>query len=634
MQEPDENIIETKAKTKRKLKNNVAEPKLKKMKPNVEKVELGKSGKRTGGNNATNQTKLKFAKQENSNQGKNNKPNNKFDKPGKKEQIQQSTTKPDWTQLKKEKKDLKEKRKAQRLSDTYSISIKVKQISEKLRRADCSENDRKNLIQEAHGLLKGHYDKMIFTHDISRIIQWMLKYAVQEIRTAIFCELKPCLLAIFHSKYAKNCIKTIIEHTATVIKNEIVSACYGNIVKLVSSTISAPILEYIYGSTATNQQKIYFKQEFYGDMYKNAKDKNVKTLSDVFASAPGMKTATLTAIKGNLLRLLNKKLLNSSLVHEVLWEFLHQCSVEDKNEMIVMLRSSLLELSQTKYGSKVACICMWHGTNKDKKIMMKALKDNVKKICMSEHGYRVMLALFDSVDDTVLVKKIILSEIQKDLCEIALHEHGKHVILYLVARRDPHYFPPYLVEDLKQGDNNETSKKPGDVKAKELLPAVLNPLLESISTDTQTWLSNNSIAMVTLAILKAGVGEKTQSAFEAIAKFVVDPDSKLVDNDTQHVVVEHVGLHIALKKLIQYDKILLEKEQNTFGEILVNHITSKTIEEWTKYNRGCFLLIVLLENEAESVVKTLLSKLTTLVHKLTTLDSPGGKILLKKLKLK
>lgn len=549
----------------------------------------------------------------------------------KKETNEGQTEKPNWLEFKKQRKELKEKRKAKKLTNIYEISAKAKQIGEKLRRSDCSQQERNKLTTEVHGMLKNHYSKVVFTHDMSRIVQWLTRYCNSEIRLAVLNELKPSLLNVLQSKYAKNCVRSMLKYGSHEVKSAVISACYGNIVKLSSHTVSAPLVEAMYSTWATDMEKLCFKQEFYGDMYKKSKDKSVKSLADVYHTAKEMKAATLSAVKGNLVRILNKKLITSTLVHTVLYEFLNECTSEDRSEIIVMLRDLIVELSRTKYGAKAAMICVWHGTNKDRKLIMKALKENVKDVCISEHGHMVLLALFDAIDDTVLLKKIILSEIQGNLTEIALNDHGKHVILYLVARRSSHYFPPSIVKQLEQGDNNASSKKPADIREKELLEAVRDTFLESVVADTNIWLSNSSMAMVTLAILKVGCGEVLRRAFEAITVFLSDVKSKIKEEDVEYKAVEHSGLHMVLKKLIQHDKDLSEKGECTFGDILVDHLTEKIIKRWIKVNRGCFLLIFLIENEAESVVNKLFSKLKEHTESLKSVSHPGAKILLKKL---
>lgn len=544
--------------------------------------------------------------------------------------------KTDWLKFKKEKKELKKTRKARKKNDDklYDLVIHAKKANEKLRRSDCTQEDRIKLTRTLHNRLEGLYSKIIHTHDMSRVIQCMIKHCEVDVRQAIFHEIKSFIVEMSQSKYAKNCVKSILKYSSHEIRNELVSVFYGNVIKLMSHSLSAPIIELVYSTWCKDQDKIYFKQEFYGDMYKQAKDKAVKTLPDVFETATDMKSATLSAVKANLIKILNKGLIHSTLLHTILWEFFLACSTEDRSELIVMLRDSIVTLTQTKIGTKVAVLCIWHGNNKDRKIILKSFKENVLSVCTSEHGYLTLLTLFDVMDDTVVVKKIILAELQRNLADIALNEYGRHVILYLVAKRDSHYFPPNIVEYLRQGDNNSTSKKPVDVREKELLDAIRNPLLEAITANTATWLSNSAIAMVTLAILKVGFGEQLNDAFKSIAIFISEVDSKIQQGDAECNAVEHPGLHMMLKKLIQHDKNVMNKTVPTFGEILISHLEKEILEKWIEFNRACFLLVHLAENESEETVSVLFTKLKPLVNKLKSKKSPGASILLKKVQQK
>lgn len=537
-----------------------------------------------------------------------------------------------WLKLKEKKKQLRETRKAKKLNnaEVYDIVVEAKQINEKLRRSDCTLENRAKLTKMLHEKLKTFYNRIIFTHDISRIIQCMIKYCEADVQQAIFQEIKPFIVEISQSKYSKNCIRAILKYGSQEIKKEVISTFYGNIVKLMSHTVSAPLIELTYSSWCKPLDKIYFKQEFYGNMYKQTKDLNIKTLSDVLKVMEDIKLPILSTVKTNLINIVKKGLVDSTLLHTVLWEFFCVCSAEDKSELIFVLRSFFVTLSKTKMGARVAVQCIWHGNNKDRKVIMKGLKENVKMVCMSEHGYITLLALFDSVDDTIILKKMIVAELQKDLVEIALNEHGRHVILYLVAKRDSHYFPPSIIEYLRQGDNNLISKKPADVREKELLEAIRNPFLKAITTDVATWLSNSNIAMVTLAILKVGSGEELSSTFESIAKFICG-NFKIKQNDIEYNVIEHSGLHMMLKKLIQNDKELLKKNESTFGEILISQLTADILSKWIEFNRSCFLLILLMENEAQEIVHTLLCKLKPLIKDLRLKNTSGASILLKKI---
>ena len=63
------------------------------------------------------------------------------------------------------------------------------------------------------------------------------------------------------------------------------------------------------------------------------------------------------------------------------------------------------QLLMKDYGYKVLR-CMFGG--QDRKVIIKGLKGHIVKVCKDEAGHMVLLAIFDSVDDTVLVQKAIL----------------------------------------------------------------------------------------------------------------------------------------------------------------------------------------------------------------------------------
>ena len=50
-----------------------------------------------------------------------------------------------------------------------------------------------------------------------------------------------------------------------------------------------------------------------------------------------------------------------------------------------------------------------HALTQVRKVIVKSFKPYVKKICLEENGHVVMMGVFDTVDDTVLVKKAILT---------------------------------------------------------------------------------------------------------------------------------------------------------------------------------------------------------------------------------
>lgn len=542
------------------------------------------------------------------------------------------TEKPDWNEIKKQRKEMKKKRKEQKLKDFYPKHSQVLKLSEKLRRDDLPLEERKDTCEKIHLLLKGTYNQTVNTHDISRVIQWLLKLSSQEIRDEILRELEPSWKSMFFSKYAKKCLVSACEHCSKDIQKSILDVTFGEVIRILSSAETSRLFEKLFSQYATAEQKVFFKQEFFGDLYKGAKDPKVKCLEDVFKDDPVMKTATLSAVKANLTRILNKQLVNSSLVHQVLYEYLCVCSSEDRSEMIQQVREMSLQLTESKAGSKAGVICIWHGTNKDRKVIMKSLKEHLKDVFLSEHGHLMLMALIDCVDDTILLKKVLLAEMTKDLKEIAVNEFGRKVLLYLVARRVPKFFHPAEINFFKQGDGNAFSKKPAEIREKELLDHVIDGFLEAVKEDVGFWLASGPIQTVTYAILNSNHDRDLTAIFEAIVGFVLAEESVLKDDKGKDVpAVEHAGLHATLKKIIQAEQRFREKnEKSSICKVVVGKLDEKIVRRLIECNRGCFLLVLTAENGGEDVVMEMKEKLDIVKGELEKKKTMGAGILVKK----
>jgi pumilio family protein 6 len=97
-----------------------------------------------------------------------------------------------------------------------------------------------------------------------------------------------------------------------------------------------------------------------------------------------------------------------SLIHRIFLEYFQNCDQKQKSEMIDLLSEHLVHMIHTKDGANVAMNCIWHGDAKDRKKIIKGMKSFFLKVASEEHGHLVLLAIFDSVDDTKLVSKVVL----------------------------------------------------------------------------------------------------------------------------------------------------------------------------------------------------------------------------------
>lgn len=92
----------------------------------------------------------------------------------------------------------------------------------------------------------------------------------------------------------------------------------------------------------------------------------------------------------------------------------------------------------TKDGARCTVIALGRATVKDRKVIVKSFKDYACKIATEEHGHNALLAIFDLVDDTVLIKRNILSALLSSPSTIFEDAHARKVSEWVAA------LSPYL----------------------------------------------------------------------------------------------------------------------------------------------------------------------------------------------
>lgn len=56
------------------------------------------------------------------------------------------------------------------------------------------------------------------------------------------------------------------------------------------------------------------------------------------------------------------------LLHSVLYDYMTECGSDERAELITTLSPLIVPLSNSLPGVNAACVCVWQGTNKDKKV--------------------------------------------------------------------------------------------------------------------------------------------------------------------------------------------------------------------------------------------------------------------------
>ncbi|XP_043402412.1 pumilio homolog 3 isoform X4 [Chelonia mydas] len=317
--------------------------------------------------------------------------------------------KPKWNDLKRKKKELKQSR---QLNDktNYDVIIKSKQIWESVRRKNCDKKKREKLINELHKLLQGKIKTMAFAHDSTRVIQCFIRYGNDKQRQETFEELKDSLLELSKSKYSRNIVKKFLMYGTKPQVAEIIKSFKGEVKKMLRHSEASAVVEYAYNDKAILEQRIMLAEELYGNTFQVYKSPVHPTLDKVLEAHPEKQEAIMDEMKQILTPVAQKEaVIKHSLVHKVFLDFFIHALPKQRSEMIEAIREAVIYLAHTHDGARVAMHALWHGTPKDRKIIMKTMKTYVEKIATGEFSHLVLLAAFDCIDDTKLMKQLIIS---------------------------------------------------------------------------------------------------------------------------------------------------------------------------------------------------------------------------------
>ncbi|EPY81649.1 pumilio domain-containing protein [Camelus ferus] len=425
--------------------------------------------------------------------------------------------KPKWDEFKKKKKELKQSR---QLSDktNYDIVVRAKQIWEILRRKDCDKEKRVKLMSDLQKLIQGKIKTIAFAHDSTRVIQCYIQYGNEEQRKQAFEELRGDLVELSKAKYSRNIVKKFLMYGSKAQIAEIMRSFKGHVRKLLRHAEASAIVEYAYNDKAILEQRNMLTEELYGNTFQLYKSADHPTLDKVLEVQPEKLELIMDEMKQILTPMAQKEaVIKHSLVHKVFLDFFTYAPPKLRSEMIEAIREAVVYLAHTHDGARVAMHCLWHGTPK------------------GQYSHLVLLAAFDCIDDTKLVKQIIVSVSNSDGLEVKLncyivygHEiinslpnivndkYGRKVLLYLLSPRDPAHTVREIIEVLQKGDGNAHSKKDTEIRRRELLESISPALLNYLQEHAQEVVLDKSTCVLVCAILGAAIGD-TQPAMNAIA---------------------------------------------------------------------------------------------------------------------
>jgi hypothetical protein len=108
-------------------------------------------------------------------------------------------------------------------------------------------------------------------------------------------------------------------------------------------------------------------------------------------------------------------------------------------EVVTVLSSLIIFFIHTREGSKVGAYCFLYGDVKERKQMLKTMKEHVEAIAFSRFAYLVVLVALATVDDTSLASKSLLIPLLPSLFQAATHPFTSRILLSILTAPSQRY---------------------------------------------------------------------------------------------------------------------------------------------------------------------------------------------------
>ncbi|KAI3459244.1 hypothetical protein Pfo_015907 [Paulownia fortunei] len=500
-------------------------------------------------------------------------------------------------------KELAEARKKKRKKH-YSLEQELALLWEKMRRRNIEKEDRSRLVSEALKKMKGKISEIASSHVSSRVLQTCVKHCSQDERNAVFMELRPHFIALASNTYAVHLVTKMLDHAPKEQLAEFISSLHGHVASLLRHMVGSLVIEHAYNlGNATQKQALL--TELYSpelQLFKDLVTVKESRLEDVISKLQLQKPSVLRHMTSVLQPILEKGILDHSIVHRALMEYFSIADQSSAADVIQQLSGSfLVRMIHTKDGSRLGMLCIRHGGAKERKKIIKGMKGHVDKIAHDKFGSMVLVCIFSVVDDTKLVSKIIIRELEGNLKELLLDQNGRRPFLQLLHPNCARYFNPDDLTSLSlsipslrnksesdggealdqdrnsEGDHsdaniqlNEGGKKDSFKRRQELLvnSGLAEKLVDACCEMAEGLLRSKSGKEVIYEVATGGadgilhptLDEKLGELHEAIASIAAQP--KLDEPEEEHIL-EHFHSSRAIRKLVldcpAFASILWEK---------------------------------------------------------------------------
>lgn len=528
----------------------------------------------------------------------------------------------------------------------------IKSLWEKLRvkNPPLPKPVREKLSNEIWDLSKDCISDLVLKHDASRVVQTLVKYSTKERREQIVNALQGKFYVLATSAYGKYLLVKLLHYGSKNSRQLIIDELHGKLRKLMRHREGAYVVEDLYVLYASHQQKQQMIREFWGSEYAVFKDAHKDlTINQVCETSIEKRNIIARNLLGTITASVEKGSTGFQILHAAMREFVKMANEKEITEMIELVHEQFAELVHTPEGADVACTLIARASAKERKLIIKTLKNHTESLIKNEHGNLVFTTALLCVDDTVLMFKSFGPSVKEHLSEFVIDKYARRPWLYIMLGLDGKYFAPNVLSELNRyiALSEATSKKPSLQRRHENLKRFAPMFIKCLSKNCSELLRQNLGCQFVSEVLV------NDELYEQLDEKDLDSFAKLIENvirtfqgdisEDEHPIQSPFSTRL-LKSLIQGGKWNnkekkvepLQKVQGLGAAFAIKFfnevIKSSDLIEWCNNPNSSFTIVALYETlkdekEGKEFVKDL-KKVVSQIDENND-ENKGAKLLLK-----
>ena len=364
---------------------------------------------------------------------------------------------------------------------------RIKKLWERLRvkNPPLPKEVRDKLSNETWELCEGVLGDLVLKHDASRVVQTLVKYSSKERRDEICKELRPYYYKLATSAYGKYLLIKLLHYGSKESRAIIIKELHGKLRKLMRHREGAYVVEDMFVLYSTTKQRNLMIREFWGSQYAYFPDENdTRGIVEVCDESAEKKKLISGNLYGTIKASIEKGSIGFQILHAAMKEYVQIFEGQEVRDFIDLVTEQFASLVHTPEGCEVACIVLAKATAKERKGLLKSLREHAEALATNEHGQTVLQVIFMTVDDTVLVQKTFLPSYEDKMDSLLVNKYSRRPFVYLLNGLDKSYFSPLVLKDINRylELSKETSKKPEAERRsqilKHFLPSFYNAFLK------------------------------------------------------------------------------------------------------------------------------------------------------------